>query len=450
MSRDLADRLRELPPELPDVPDRVRHVRRLARRRRRAQALAVAAGTAIAVAIPAVMATTLWGGGPARPPLSAPAALPAAVAACDAPGLKITPLPRSAHLIHTRVEAEPALHASASGAVTNSQIFPALVSSSVADKVALGLSRVPRPTWVGYAIRTEPSPQPHRGGAVLNAPLAGTRLADLRLLDDQMLAPIAVVACRPVSATAGGVGYGIPDHTKVAVTGVVAPAGAGYVVCLAEAASTLTFGGPFCVDQVALVGDAKELARWARQGRDVRGVWNHNTLVVTSLAAASRVDDGPMFTTPPCAKPNGGWASVPASKTPGLDHSALDRYRSSHPGVLTAIAFFSPSHLTPVLTVASTDPTATRAALQTAYPRALCVVDSLFTAAQVHAANVNVQEAFKAHRLPGVYGFGPGISQQAQPLEELEALTDRPEIHQALSKVPEQMLVIHPWIRQLR
>ena len=156
------------------------------------------------------------------------------------------------------------------------------------------------------------------------------------------------------------------------------------------------------------------------------------------------------LTTPPCPEPAGGWASVPPSKTPNLDDRALHHYQVTQPGHLTAIAFFRPANLKPVLTLASTDPDATRAALQSSYPRALCVVQSRYTYAQVSNSRRDIIRAFNAGRLPGVYEYGgSGVSKDGQPTLGIGAVSDRPELHQALPNIPPGLLIVTPWIEQL-
>jgi hypothetical protein len=141
---------------------------------------------------------------------------------------------------------------------------------------------------------------------------------------------------------------------------------------------------------------------------------------------------------------------VPPSKTPNLDDTALHHYQVTSPGQLTAIAFFRPANLKPVLTVASTDPEATRAALQSSYPRALCVVRSRYSYAQVSNGRRDIIRAFNAGLLPGVYGYGgSGVNKDGQPTLGIDAVSDRPELHQALTNIPAGLLVVTAWIQQI-
>ena len=103
-----------------------------------------------------------------------------------------------------------------------------------------------------------------------------------------------------------------------------------------------------------------------------------------------------------------------------------------------------------MLTLASTDPAATRAALQGSYPRALCVVRSRYTFAQVSNGRRDIRRAFEAGRLPGVYEYGgSGVNDDGQPTLGIGAVSDRPELHQALPNIPAGLLVITAWIQQI-
>lgn len=453
MSRDLGDRLQALPPELPDVPDRVQRVRERARRRRRAQTVGVAAATAVVVAVPAALAVTLTSGHATRLRPSHPATVMADIAArCGGDGFSITPLKPAQRPAHTASQADAVASAAWREQGADRRVFAAIVRSPIAQKLGLGPTGVARTTWVVYQVTTVASARPpgagSRGGAF--SPLvAGTRIAEVKFVDDATMKPAGGASCAPISATLGDIGFGIPDGSRVAATGQIVAAGAGYVLC--HLAGVIFEAGPTCADQVALAGPTNELSPWVGkwQSRDVSGVWQHDTLQVTSIRAPVNVVPEPTWTTPPCPVPADGWATVAPSKTPNLDSTALERYLAGHKGVVTSTVFFRPARLAVVLTLASTDATATRAALQPAYPRALCVVRSRYTVAEVHAATRAGRAAIADHARLGVYSVGPGADADAQPTEDVEALTDRPELRRALAAVPAGMLRIYPWVRPL-
>lgn len=459
MTDEILEELQTLPPPLPDVPDRLERVHRRARRIRRNRLLLVAAATAIAIAVPVAVVGQLSSPATKRP---APPtdSLDDVAKACPVAGLTVQPVPGTVQLTHTAEQAEAVVGAADNGAAPAKtlEVLPAMVRDPIAAKLRLGSPNVARPMWViRQLVTVQPSPPSSAGsGGPPTRILVGTRFAQLRLVDDTTLTPALNTLCAPISATRGDVGFALPDNIRVAATGVIAPAGSGYVLCHTGGATAAgggsvdgSWSGLICTDQVPLVGDLDSLEKLSGSTHDVTGIWRHDTLTVTSVGPPHE-PALPDLTTPPCPTPPGGWGHVAPSKTPGLDDSAFRRYEHTHPGLITSTAYFWPAKLSPVLTLASTDPAATRSALEADYPRALCVVQSVFTAAQVSGARQEMVRAFNAHQLPGVYQFGgEGVSPQGQATLGMTALTDRPELHAALPDVPSNLLVIDTWIRQL-
>jgi hypothetical protein len=455
MNDDLTDRLRDLPPELPDVTDRVDRVRRLVVRRRRRQVGLAAVATAIAVAVPVTVVSGLPNSSPPpRPaPHSTPSKLRAVATDCPHRGLSIRTLPPSIRPTHSASQVRATFRRHA-GTVTT--IVPAYVEDPVAAKVGLGGPTKPRLMWVVSLLTNAPEPRrTGDSGASAHFTYPYTVLTSLDLVDDAALASAGTFSCPPINATrsqrSGVSGYGIATGSRVAATGSIGPAGTGFVVCFVGGAilGEPTDTEPACADQVALIGMTRALATWADQSRYVSGIWRPDGLHVTSIGPPHDDDGDSALTTPPCATPPGGWATVASSPTPNLDDSAFQHYKASHPGVVAAVAFFRPSNLQPVLTIASTDPAATRVALASSYPRALCVVRSRFTEAQLHRAKGVVKQAFLASRLPGVSAEGSGVDRQGQPIIDLTALNDRPEIHRVLADVTPGLLRIDPWLHIL-
>ena len=464
MTDDIVEQLQALPPELPDVPDRVEQVRRRARRMRRLWLSGAAAATAIVVAVPALVVSQLAGGQTSRPrPAEDP--LVEIATACPVTGLTLQPLPQGVALTHTAEQARAVLDdaGSRSNGMKTLEVVPALVRDPLAVKLRLGSPNVPRSMWViRQVVSLISAPAQSRNSGSMSPPgatlaLAGTRVEQLRLVDDATLTPALNAACAPISATRGDVGFGLADNIRVAATGLIARAGTGYVLCKGGTATAQLggtvgrpWGGPNCEDQVALVGDDAALAKLAGTRHEITGTWGHDTLTITSIGAPHDPYP-PSLTTPPCPAPAGGWGHVAPSKTPNLDDTAWRHYSSTHPGVITSIASFRPAELSPVLTLASTEPEATRAALEGAYPRALCVVQSTYAAGQVQAARREIIRAFGEHRLPGVDSFGGiSVTPQGQAVLEMTALTDRAELHTALADIPSGLLHIQPWIQVLK
>ena len=170
MSGDLPDRLRALPPELPDVPDRVQRVRQLARHRRRVQIGAVAAGTAIAVVVPVVLTSALAGQHAAidrRPAQPGPTAEFAT--ACAFSGLTSRPV-QPQKLTRTRDEV---LAVVPKGDAVS--VFPALVTDPTAPKVGLGSGTKARPMWMAYVL-SKSSRFNGVGGIARGGPTIGGRI----------------------------------------------------------------------------------------------------------------------------------------------------------------------------------------------------------------------------------------------------------------------------------
>jgi hypothetical protein len=455
MTDGFVDRLRDLPPQLPDISDRLDRVYRLVSRRRHRQVGLVGVATVLAIVVPVAVVSGLPGNpgrAPVQPQVPAPSAVAEVSRACPGSGLTITDLPVAERMTHSPAQARSAFSRHGpSGHIID--VFPAVVTDPIAAKLGLGSATTPRRMWVIYRITTLLSSSRNgESGSAAPAGLPGTRLAQISLLDDATLGPGGTFTCKPVSATARNVGYGIANGSRVGATGLISPAGDGEVLCFFGGVAftdTIPGVGPRCVDQVALSGDASQLSRWSGKTRYVTGTWQASGLLVTSTGPARQDDSDPFGHGPPCPTPPGGWAHVAPSSTPNLDSTAFQHYKTANPGIVVTVAAFRPSNLTPVLTIASTNPAATRSALAAAYPRALCVVASHFTLSQVHQARREVQQAFTAGDLPGVYGYGSDPNADAQPTIELDALSDRPELHNNLANLTPGLLVIQPWLHTL-
>src|SRR4051794_1945998 len=231
MSGDLPDRLRALPPELPDVPDRVQRVRQLARRRRRLQIGAVAAGTAIAVVVPVVLTSALTREHTAldRRPPAQPSPSAEFGSACAVGGLTSRPVP-SRQLTRTREEVLAVVPKA--NAVS---LLPALVTDPIAAKVGLGSATKARPMWMAYQVEKFVPVTTNRQtfGKPPYAQAAGMRSLTLTLVDDATLKLGGNFSCRPISAASDNRGFGIPDNTRVTVSGPILEEFGGYLICRA-------------------------------------------------------------------------------------------------------------------------------------------------------------------------------------------------------------------------
>jgi hypothetical protein len=113
---------------------------------------------------------------------------------------------------------------------------------------------------------------------------------------------------------------------------------------------------------------------------------------------------------------------------------------------VTSFAWFHPSPLAWVGTIASADPARTKAALAAAYPRQLCIVRSRYRVSEVHAAKAAATALLMQH-LYGVFAVGSTVGNDGQPVVEVDATLNTPELRQALASQPPGLIVIVPWLR---
>jgi hypothetical protein len=232
----------------------------------------------------------------------------------------------------------------------------------------------------------------------------------------------------------------------VRATGTVAVDGDRYQLCLRQSMSLeLTRrdeDAPQCDDQVSLRDAGDLLTGTDGTRRQVTGMWDAGWIDVRQVdkAPPEQFDDD--ITDPPCPAPDGGWAYLKEydPRTPNADSRPLDRYQHDNPRVLTAVAYFRPTELQPVLTVASTDPGATRAALAPSYPDALCVVRSRYSWEETEDAWRQLRRAFVDAQLPGLYETGKSIGADGQTTIFALVRNDRPEVEEAVAGIPPDLL----------
>lgn len=157
-------------------------------------------------------------------------------------------------------------------------------------------------------------------------------------------------------------------------------------------------------------------------------------------------DDDLELADPPCPPPAGGWS---ASSGDNLNTTAIDEYRATHPSRITSVAVFRPSAGVKVLTVASTDPSGTFAAMAPAYRGRLCVVLSRYSAEQVSDAHAWAEGLLADGAANDVVAVGVGTGDDGQPQVVIDAFVATTSLREALESQPAGLVTIRPWLRHV-
>ena len=249
---------------------------------------------------------------------------------------------------------------------------------------------------------------------------------------------------------------GIPNGARVLATGDLVRLPGGAELCLGSGMvldSMVVGESTYSAD---CTGDVVQL-RGIRGGdgdarrRSVVGIWQSGTIVVRDVRAPEPDPDERWLDHPPCPEPAGGWSPLSNydPRTPNIDYRAFERYRHLHRHVITSVASFRPKGFGPVLTLASTEPEATRAALQPAYPDALCVVASTHPPDVIAMAHHRLRKALYAGQVPGMFEVGTRTSAAGQTVIEVGAHNDRPELQAVLRGIPPDLIELHVLIEIL-
>lgn len=265
-----------------------------------------------------------------------------------------------------------------------------------------------------------------------------------------------LAAHRSTASADAAVVDGILDGTRVRATGDLVRLPGGAELCLGGGLvlDSSVVGAP--TDSADCTGDVVQL-RGIRGGsgearrRSVVGTWVSGTIVVREVRPPEPDPDESRLDHPPCPEPPGGWSPLSNYdlRTPNIDYRALDHYRHLHPHVIAGVASFRPKGFGPVLTIASTEPEATQSALESAYPKALCVVASTHAPDVVAKAYHRLQKALYAGKVPGMFEVGKQISPAGQPVIEIGAQNDRPELEAVLRGIPQDLIELHVQIEIL-
>ena len=177
----------------------------------------------------------------------------------------------------------------------------------------------------------------------------------------------------------------------------------------------------------------------AVEGRaQLTGTFTDATLHVTDQNLAAVADHPIGYDTPPCPAPAGGWPK--GAENENLNTDALQAYQAAHTDEVPMVALLRPS-VDQVLAylITAGDVAAAQTALRPTYGARLCVAKSLYTVAQVHAA----QEDPGLRGGPGtqIYAFGgTGLGRGEQVTVDVSATYETPAITAAVARHPEGLV----------
>ena len=177
----------------------------------------------------------------------------------------------------------------------------------------------------------------------------------------------------------------------------------------------------------------------AIEGRaQLTGTFSDATLHVTDQKQAAVGDHPQGYDAPPCPAPAGGWPS--GAETENLNTDALQAYQAAHADEVPMVALLRPSaHQVLAYLMTAGDVAAAQTALRPTYGARLCVARSLYTVAQVHAA----QEDPGLRGGPGtqIYAFGgTGLGGDGQVTVDVSATYETPAIAAAVARHPKGLV----------
>ncbi len=324
------------------------------------------------------------------------------------------------------------------------------------NRVFKDLDRLDAPvSWSQVAGRrpTALSDEPHRPRKVMVAVFAFVvAIAGIALLVGAFGIPLRHPA--PLSSSAlfaGSTSTSTSPAPEVGASGlVVAYSPSDVRFCNGVIPADLTAGPPACAPQIRAVSvDLSALSNQVTaQGVTwgtafLAGTFSDGTLQVNEQGPPRPTGNGPRLVDPPCSPPPTGWAtgSVDEPST-----TAVEAYESQFPSDVASVAMFHPQSQTWVVTIASTDPARTTAALGAEYPDQLCVVQSRYQVSDVHDAKA-AATALLSQDQYGVTAVGLTTGTDGQPVVEVEAVSDTPELRDALASQPAGLVNIVPWLK---
>ena len=326
------------------------------------------------------------------------------------------------------------------------------------DRAFKDLDRLDTPvSWSQVANRQPgpPSDEPRRPRKVLVAVFAfAIAIAGMSLLVGGFVAPGRHPVLPTISGSPAPSATVVPPASMVGGSGLVEASGPSIIFCGGAFLDSLTPGPPACSEQVQVVGvDLSALSgRVKRNGVTwgsayLAGSFSNGVLHVMEQGPPRPPDSRPYVgIEPPCPAPPAGWATYPTSEP--ATTPALDAYRRHFGGDITSFAWFHPRPQTWVGVIASTDPARTTAALAITYTGHLCVVRSRYRVSEVHAAKAAATALLMQH-LYGMFAVGSTVGNDGQPVVEVGATLDTPELRQALASQPAGLIVIVPWLAPL-
>lgn len=264
----------------------------------------------------------------------------------------------------------------------------------------------------------------------------------------QPLTTSALPTASPTTSIAPLVGaYGEIVHEAGRVPMLCDPGGAPALMVLRndDMSGSQDSFPPTCIVSLTLAGlPASELPPvGAMKPAYVEGRLDNGVLTVTKVEATDPFRQN--LDNPPCPAPHGGW---PQGTNLNLD--PLTAYQQAHPQTVIAAATFRPGGTGLALVVAATDAAAVRTALAPTYGRALCVVESRYSAQQVSTAADRLRQMFMDDEIPGELGVGSvAVGADGQPVLSVKVTEDTAAVRRALSAFPAGLVAVDAWLHSV-
>jgi hypothetical protein len=168
------------------------------------------------------------------------------------------------------------------------------------------------------------------------------------------------------------------------------------------------------------------------------GVWRGELLDAVEQSEQRPEPDPwrPLWGTPPCPPPVGGWPRVPEGSN--IEPSPPELI----PGGVSVVVF-RPTTTQVVLVVATSEPAAAEKLLRPMYGDALCVVPSRWSPDQVEVVRKALAENWAAW---GVYQFGDQVGDDAQVSVVVDVVRVLPSIAEWCRTLPYGIVEVTPWL----
>jgi hypothetical protein len=169
----------------------------------------------------------------------------------------------------------------------------------------------------------------------------------------------------------------------------------------------------------------------------VTGIWLEDSIQVQSQSPdGPRHEDSPVFRSPPCQPPPGGWPHVEPDENLEYDLGDLE-----NSGAAVTIAMFRPSPSQAVLVIGASDVRTVEAALRPQLPDRLCVVPSRWTRAELDDVISHLRSRWQDWAIDRI---NQHIDEHAQPSIEGELLRVTAEVADWANTLPGSLLRLVP------